>query len=145
MQIDLIVVRLCVIARLEALLLVKITLHQASLYGLLDLGIQLLYRADTLLLLAILCSPDRQRRTPVTATAQVPVLQVLQPFAEATRTGALRLPVDRSVQLHHALTASRRADKPAIQRIVKHRLVGTPAVRIVMHMLLDLEHPVLLL
>ena len=145
MQINLIIVRLRVIARLEALLLVRIALHQACLHRLLDLGIQLLDRANALLLLAILCPPDWQRSTPIAATAQVPVLQILQPFAETTRTGALRLPVDRGVQLHHALTASGRADKPAIQRIVKHRLVGTPTVRIVVHMLLDLEHPVLLL
>ena len=49
------------------------------------------------------------------------------------------------VQFHHTVFLSRTADKPTIQRIIKHRLVCTPAVWIVVYMLLYLEGNTLLL
>ena len=51
-----------------------------------------------------------------------------------SRTGAFRFPVNRLVQLYHAVFASGRADEPAIQRIIQYRFVRTPAVRIIVHM-----------
>ena len=58
---------------------------------------------------------------------------ILEPVAETASTGALRLPVDGLVEFHHALLAGGILDKPAIQWVVEDRLVGTPAVRIVVH------------
>ena len=56
-----------------------------------------------------------------------------------SRTGTFRFPVDGLVQLYHTLLAGGTADKPAIQRVVQHRFVRTPAMRIVVHVLLYLE------
>ena len=55
------------------------------------------------------------------------------------------LPVDRVVELNHAIAAGGGADKPAVKRIVKDGLIGAPAVRIVVHVFLDLESQPLLL
>ena len=49
------------------------------------------------------------------------------------------------VQFHHAVLSCRTADKPAIQWIIEHRLVCTPTVWVVVHMLLYLKCDTLLL
>ena len=61
--------------------------------------IRVLQLMDTMasdgVLVAALALPDIQRSTPVTVTADAPVLNVLQPVAETAFTDALRNPVDR--------------------------------------------------
>src|SRR6218665_358201 len=52
-----------------------------------DAFIQLFDRADTNFFIAIFCLPDRERCSPETAAAQVPVNHVLQPVAKAAFTG----------------------------------------------------------
>ena len=143
-QIYLIVIFFRIFSRNEAQFLVRILHHEASLNRFFDFIIQFFYRADADFR-AILVAPDRKRSSPIARTAQVPVIQVLQPFSETSRTGRFRFPVNGLVQLNHPFLASRRADKPAVQRIVKHRLVGTPAVRIVVHVLFHFERLVRLL
>ena len=88
--------------------------HEARLHGAFDLVVELLDRADADLLLPILCAPDRQRGTPVATTREVPVLEVLEPLTEATRTGALGLPVDLAIELHHLLPTGCGTYEPAI-------------------------------
>ena len=138
-KVYLVVVFLRVHARLETFVLIRIGCHQSGSYGFLYLVIKFLYGFDTFFFVTVFRAPDRQRSTPVARTAQVPVVQVLQPLAEASRTGTFRFPVDGLVQLYHTLLAGGTADKPAIQRVVQHRFVRTPAMRIVVHVLLYLE------
>ena len=137
MQVDLIVVLLRIYP--WGKVLPGVSRHEASFYRALDGVVELFDGGDTDLFTTILGAPDRQGCTPVAATREVPVLEVLQPLTEATRTGALGLPVDGIVETHHLLTASRGADEPAIQRIIEYGLVRTPAVGIGVHVLLDLE------
>ena len=145
MQVDAVVILGRVGVGHEAAVLIGIALHEARLHGAFDLGVEFADGADALLFRVVIRAPNGQRCAPVAATTQVPVLQVLEPFAEATRSGALRLPVDRVVELDHAIAAGGGADKPAVQGIVKDGLIGAPAVRIVVHVFLDLESQPLLL
>ena len=46
--------------------------------------------------------------------------------------------MNRLVEFHHALLLGSVTDEPAVERIVEDGLVGTPAVGIVVDMLLDL-------
>ena len=138
-QVYLVIILLRIYAGLEAAFLVGIALHHTGGHSLLHFIVQLFHRLNALLLASVLGAPDRQWRTPVARAAQVPVVQVFQPFAEAACAGRFGLPVDGLVELHHTFLAGRRADKPAVQRIVQHRLVRTPAMRIVVYMLLHLE------
>ena len=137
MEVDLLVVLLGVDPRLEVL--PGVLGHEARSYRLLDADIELGDGGDAALFLAVLGAPDRERCAPVAATGEVPVLEVLQPLAEAARTGALRLPIDGLIEAHHLLAASRGADEPAIQRIVEDGLVRAPAVGVGVHVLLDAE------
>ena len=84
-QVDLVVVLLRHIARHETIVLQRVTLHESSLNSLLDLIVEFLYRANADLL-TILVAPDGQRGAPETGTREVPVVQVLQPVAEAAST-----------------------------------------------------------
>ena len=139
MQVYLVVILFGIYTRLEALLLVRVGLHQAGSHGFLYFVVELFYRLDTFFLAIVLRAPDGQRSTPIARTAEVPVIQVFQPLAKTSRTGAFRLPVDGLVQLYHTFLASGAADEPAIQRIVQYGFVRTPAVRIVVYMLFYLE------
>ena len=145
MQIDAVVILGRVGLGHEAVVFIGIALHEARFHGAFDLGVEFADGADALLLCVVFRAPNGQRRTPIATAAQVPVLQVLEPFAEATRACALWLPVDRIVELDHAIAAGGGADKPAVKRIVKDGLIGAPAVRIVVHVFLDLESQPLLL
>ena len=143
-DVNLVIILLAVVTGDKALVLVGVARHHAGSHGLLNLVIEFLDAADALLL-AVLVAPDGQRGAPVAAAAQVPVVQVLQPFAKAAAARVLGLPVDGAVELNHAVAAGRVADKPAVQRVVEHGLVGAPAVRIVVGVLLHLEGGALLL
>ena len=138
-QVNLVVVLLRIDSRLEAFLLVRIGGHQTCSNRFFYFIVEFFHGFDTFLLAVVLRAPDGQRGAPVARTAQVPVVQVLQPLAEASRAGAFRFPVDGLVQLHHALLAGSAADEPAIQRVIEHGLVRAPAVRIVVYVLLYLE------
>ena len=85
MQIDLVIVLLAHIAEHKAIILQRITLHHTSLHSLLDLVIEFLHTTDADFL-TILIAPYRQWRSPETGTGEVPVVQVLQPVAEASCT-----------------------------------------------------------
>ena len=86
-QIYLLIIILAVIAGNESFFLIWILRHHTGLYSEFDLIVECLHRVDARFLLAILCTPDRKRGAPVTRTGKVPVLQILQPFTEASRTG----------------------------------------------------------
>ena len=86
MQVNLIVVIGCIDTGLETLLLERVGFHYASLNCLLYLVIEFLNRADAQFITLII-APYGQRSTPVTAAAQVPVIQVLKPLSETACTG----------------------------------------------------------
>ena len=119
--------------------------HETGLDGLLNLGAQLLHAAYALLFLAVLGAPDGQRGTPVAAAREVPVDDVLQPVAEAAAASGFGLPVDGLVEFYHAVLEGRGADEPAVEGVIEDGLVGTPAVRVAMRVLLALEEFALLL
>ena len=139
MKINLIIIFFRILTRHETFILVWIGFHKSGSYRFLDFIIKFFYRFDTYLIRIIFCTPDRQWSTPITRTAKVPVIQIFQPLAETAGSGRFRFPVDGFIQFHHSLLASGRTDKPAIQWIIKHRFVCTPAVRIVVDMLFYLE------
>ena len=113
--------------------------HHAGCHSLVYFAAQFLVAADYHLLGAIIRTPDRQRSAPVARARQVPVLHVLQPLAEAAGAGGGGLPLDGVVQLHQARAGVGRADKPAVKRVIQHGLVGAPAVRVVVYVLLSLK------
>ena len=85
MQVNLVIVLLAVVTGNEALILVRVACHHTGSNSLLNLIIKLGNRtyADSL---AILACPYWQRGTPVTATAQVPVVEILEPLAKTSCT-----------------------------------------------------------
>ena len=145
MEVNLLVIVLLHQSRNKALLLERILCHHTGSNGLLNLVIEFLDRTDAQFLAGVTVAPDRQWCAPVARTAEVPVIEVLEPCAKASGTRRFRLPVDGLVELDHPVTASGGTDEPRVERIIEHRLVGTPAMWIVVHMLLDLEGLVLLL
>ena len=76
------VVLLRIFARLEFQFLIRVGLHQPGFYGFLNFIVQFFNRTDADFFRPVFGTPDRQRRSPVATTAQVPVLKVFQPFAE---------------------------------------------------------------
>ncbi len=87
----------------------------------------------------VLAAPDGQWGTPVARAAQVPVHQVFEPVAEAAGAGAFGLPVDGFVELDQPVLHGRGLDKPGVERVVQHGLVGAPAVRVGVLVLLHFE------
>ena len=133
-----VIILLAVIIRHESEILQCVGRHEPCRNALFYLIIQLVHRTDAYLV-SILITPYRKRSAPKAAAGQGPVVKILEPVAEPSCTGRLRLPVDCPVQLHHSVLLCCRTDEPAVKRIVKYRLVGTPAVRIIVHMLFYLE------
>ena len=86
MQINLVIIILAVIIRNESIVLQWIALHDTSLHALLNFIVQLFNRANANLFMRILVTPNRQRSTPIAATAEVPVFQILKPFSETSRS-----------------------------------------------------------
>ena len=82
------------------------------------------------MLMAALTLPDVQRSSPVTVTADAPVLYVLQPVAETAFTDALRNPVYGVVVADQVVLHSGHLDEPGLARIVDQRSVASPAVRV---------------
>ena len=138
-EVYLVVILKAHISRVETLVGQRIGGHNAGLDGLLDLVVELLDGAYAFLLLAVLGAPDRERCAPIAAAAEVPVLDVLEPFAETAGTRGFGFPGDLLIESHHLLAHSRGLDEPGVQRVIEHRLVGTPAMWICMDVLLDPE------
>ena len=138
-QVYLIVVVQAHVGRVEALVLQRIGGHYAGGNRLLNFVIQFLYGADANLFFAVFRAPDGQRRAPVAGTGKVPVLDVLQPLPEPSRTGGSGFPGNFLVQLYHGVLYGRCLDEPAVQRVVQHRKICAPAVGIAVHVLLHLE------
>ena len=118
---------------------VGVLLHQAGFHRLVDLLTELFVASDNYFLGAVVGTPDGERRAPVAGTRQVPVLDVFKPFAEAAASGRSGFPLYGAVQLYEPFAGLRCADKPAVERIIEHGLVRTPAVRIIVHMFLGAE------
>ena len=141
MEVDPVVVLLRHVRRVESQSLERIGVHHSRGHRLFDLRIEFRNSPDADLLLAVVRTPDRERSAPETAAAQVPVLDVLQPLSETAGAGGFRLPGDCLVEGHHLVLDGTGFDEPGIKRIVEHRKVGTPAVRIVVDVFLNLESP----
>ena len=127
------------IGRVEAFVFQRIGCHDAGGNGFFDFCVKLFYRADADFLFAVFGTPDGQRSAPVTAAAEVPVLDILKPLAEAAGTGGGWLPGDFLVQGHHFILYGRCLDEPAIQRVIKDGKICPPAVGIAVDVFLDFE------
>ena len=79
-----------------------------------------------------LAFPDIQRRTPVTVTADAPVLNIFQPVAEAALANAFRDPVDSVVVTDQVIFYRGHFDKPGVSGIVDQRGSAPPAMRVAM-------------
>ena len=137
MQVDFVVVRLRHIANHKALVFQWVTSHYACLNRLFDFVVKFLDRPDAFFSFALFVAPNRQRGTPETATRKVPVVQVFEPIAEATRSRRFGMPADGLVEFNHPLLLRRRADKPRVERIIEHGLIGAPAMGIIVQVFLD--------
>ena len=127
------------VGRIEPIVFQRIGRHDTGIHRLVDCGIQFRGRSDADLFAAVFGAPDRERRTPETAAAQVPVLDVFQPLSETAGSGGFRLPGYGLVQGHHLVLDRRRLDEPGVQRIIQDRHIRAPAVRIAVNVLLHLE------
>ena len=85
-QINAVVVLLTHIAGHEALGLKGILLHETSSNSFLNLVVEFFDRAYADFLAGVAIAPDGQRCAPVAAAAEVPVVEVLEPLAEAACT-----------------------------------------------------------
>ena len=63
-----------------------------------------------------------------------------QAICRSGRACGGRFPLYQTVVLYKFVAHSCGTHKPAVQRIIKHRFVGTPAMRIIVHVLLDAEY-----
>ena len=117
----------------------RVGFHEACLNRFLDFIEQFCDRTDTNLFRSVFGSPDRQRRSPITGTREVPIVEVIQPLTETTGSGRFWLPVDGLVEGNHLITRHGRFNEPRVQRIIDDRFVRSPAMRITMHMFLCLQ------
>ena len=91
-----------------------IGLHVARRYAAFEFSAQLLKRTYADLVLAVFASPNRERNSPVSAAAEVPVVEVLEPVAKTTGSRAGRLPIDGRVELLKALLDGRAPNEPTV-------------------------------
>ena len=82
--------------------------------------------------MSALTFPDIERCSPVTVTADSPILHVFQPVAETAFSDTFRNPVDRIVIGDQIVFHFCHLDKPGFARIIDQRCVTSPAVRITM-------------
>ena len=80
--------------------------------------------------MSALALPDIERSSPITVTADSPVLNIFQPVAETAFTDAWRDPVDRIVIADQILLHCSHLDVPALTCIVDQRSIASPAERI---------------
>ena len=76
--------------------------------------------------------PDIQWSSPVTVTADSPVLNVLKPVAETSFTDALRDPVNGVVIADQVIFNSCHFNKPGFSCVVDQWCIATPAVWVIM-------------
>ena len=87
---------------------------------------------DRLLVAAVLTFPDIQRGAPVAVSGNTPVLDILQPLAEAAFPDALGNPVHGIVVRNEFVLHGRHLDEPGGAGIVDERGIATPAVGVLM-------------
>ena len=112
MEVDAVVVLLAHVRGVEALFLQGIGAHDARRDSLLHFGVEFGRAADADLFLAVFRAPYRQGSAPETASAEVPVLDILKPLAETPGAGVLRFPADFLVQGDHAVLDRGGLDEP---------------------------------
>ena len=138
------VVLLTIIARHEAFFLKWVGRHNAGSHTLLDLIVKFSDATDADHLIVVV-APDGKRRAPEATATQVPVVQVFEPFPEASRACRCRFPLYRFVQFGHPLFSRSAPNKPAVQRIIQDGLIRAPAVRIAVDVLGNIKCLTLLL
>src|SRR5690606_35483279 len=104
-----------------------------------------LTRANARFVFAIAASPDGKWRSPEPGSRQIPVDQILQPVAEPACTRGLRFPVYGLIEGNHLVLKGCSPDKPRVERIIQHRFIRAPAVRVGVFVLLYLKCLVFLL
>ena len=80
-----VVVLLTHVAHDEAFILQWIVSHETCTHALLYFIVEFFHRADADFLASVTITPDGQWCAPIAATAEVPVVEVLEPFAKASR------------------------------------------------------------
>ena len=81
--------------------------------------------------LRVVALPDGNRRSPEAVAADGPIARGFEPLAEKPVPHMARNPVDSAVQLDHAILEAADLQIPGIHGAVDQRLVGAPAVRVV--------------
>ena len=74
--------------------------------------------------------PDIQRCSPVTVTADPPILNIFDPVAETPFSDTLRNPVDRIVVGNQIVAHCRHLNEPRLTGIIDQRSVAPPAMGI---------------
>ena len=85
-----------------------------------------------MLMAAIFAHPNVQRRAPITATREGPIIQIFKPIAEALFPDVIRIPMHLLILCHHLIAELRHIDVPRRLRIIDQRGAATPAMRIIM-------------
>ena len=81
--------------------------------------------------MSALAFPDIQRCSPVSVTADAPVLYILQPVAETAFSNAFRDPVDGIIVADQVILYCSHLDEPGFSCVVDQRCIATPAMRII--------------
>ena len=118
---------------------VWILLHQSCCHSLVYFLAEFFDAAYAFFFFAVLGAPYRERSAPIAAAREVPVDDILKPVAETSASGGFGFPVDGLVEFYHTVLDGGGTDEPAVERIVEHRLVGTPAMGVTVGVLLALE------
>ena len=140
MKVDFVVVFLRHITNHKTLVFQWVMSHHTSLDCFFDFVVKFLDRPDAFLGFALFVAPNRQRCAPETAARKVPVVQVFEPVAKTTRSRRFGMPADDLVEFNHSFFLRRRADKPRVERIIEHGLVGAPAMGIIVQVFLDFQN-----
>ena len=74
--------------------------------------------------------PDIKRSSPISVTADTPVLYVFKPVTKSSLTDGFGYPVYCVVVPYKILTHVRHLDEPGIARVVDKRCTASPAMRI---------------
>lgn len=109
------------------------------LVGFVDSGFEFGYGADANFLAAVGGAPDGEGDTPVARAGEVPILEVGEPVAEAAFACGGGLPVDSFIEFGHAFFDAGGGDEPRVEGVIEDGFVGTPAVGVIVFVLLDVE------
>ena len=91
------------------------------------------------MLMSTLTLPDIQRSSPVTVTADTPVLNIFQPVAETALTDTFRDPVDSIIIRDQIVLNIRHLNEPRFASVIDQRSITSPAVWITMLELRSIE------